>query len=526
MAGKRLHLPLWVTNVLVFACLAGAVFAYFLWENRQVRHEYLMHARDNARLVAEVVRISAQAVTLSRHLAEGILIIFMENSARFVDYLDGVEPFAETELEAFALEAGLAGISINRPGGDSAAGPRSQVPVDAFPCRSHPGLKHVPQKGLYVFSLFGQTTGACIQVGVSDRDIGAIQEELGLEAAAARLSALPGLRYISLKETDIQAPASSFPVRFLETDEGPVADVVVMLDGQTVAVGLDATELSYSLHRLRRDFVLFTAALVLLGFALSMVLYRQQKSYLAKVRAYEERIAAEREAAALGRTAAAIAHEIRNPLNAIGMGLQRLPLEAKDLSPQNHRMVNLMQDAVRRANATVTGLLKYAKPQQPRLEWVRLDKVLKGVLDLHQARCESLHIEVAIRISHQGTIPGDPDLLAEVIENLVRNAVQAQSGGGFLDLTLEQDGESILLCCRNGGFSLPAGQAERILEPYFTTRATGTGLGLPIAQRIVEAHKGHLKVFVPVDGVVEIQIRLPSHFSEMPPAHSVMVFSM
>ncbi len=98
-----------------------------------------------------------------------------------------------------------------------------------------------------------------------------------------------------------------------------------------------------------------------------------------------------------------------------------------------------------------------------------------------------------------------------VVENLLKNAVEAQPDGGFLHLELERQNHEIVLKVRNGGFSLPTNQAECILEPYFTTKATtGSGLGLPIAQRIVQAHGGHIEVKATGEkDTVEIAVHLP-----------------
>ena len=104
---------------------------------------------------------------------------------------------------------------------------------------------------------------------------------------------------------------------------------------------------------------------------------------------------------------------------------------------------------------------------------------------------------------------GDPDLLGQVVENLLRNAIEAQPQGGFLHLEIGQKSRTIVLKVKNGGFPLPADEAERILEPYFTTKTKGTGLGLAIARRIIQAHQGRIEVRATGDGTVELAVYLP-----------------
>ncbi|HIJ20124.1 MAG TPA: GHKL domain-containing protein [Deltaproteobacteria bacterium] len=113
---------------------------------------------------------------------------------------------------------------------------------------------------------------------------------------------------------------------------------------------------------------------------------------------------------------------------------------------------------------------------------------------------------------------GDPDLLGQVAENLLKNAIEAQPEGGSIRLTVEKEGEDACFRVRNAGFDLKPEEADRIFDPYFTTKADGTGLGLTISRRIVEAHGGHMEVSVPETGMVEISVCLPAPKSAKRPA--------
>ena len=109
-----------------------------------------------------------------------------------------------------------------------------------------------------------------------------------------------------------------------------------------------------------------------------------------------------------------------------------------------------------------------------------------------------------------GAGPGDPGLLGQVVENLLKNAIEAQPGGGAIQVEVARKDQEICLRVKNSGFSMEPEDAERILEPYFTTKADGTGLGLTISRRIVEAHGGRMVVRVPEPGMVEISACLPA----------------
>ena len=244
------------------------------------------------------------------------------------------------------------------------------------------------------------------------------------------------------------------------------------------------------------------------GLVAGLIISYYRKRIETDSRSFERRLAKEREDAVLGRAAATIAHEVRNPLNALGIGLQRLQIEKNELNLEHQHLVDLMLDAVRRANGIVSGLLSYACPRRPEHKIMRLDLLAENILNLYQYRCKELDIKVTKRIDFREPISGDPDLMSQVVENLLKNAVEAQPNGGSLHLEVGRQNHRIVLKVRNGGFRLPPDQAERILEPYFTTKTTGSGLGLPIAQRIVQAHGGHLEVKVAEKETVEIAVHL------------------
>ncbi|MCP4575546.1 MAG: two-component sensor histidine kinase, partial [Deltaproteobacteria bacterium] len=232
-----------------------------------------------------------------------------------------------------------------------------------------------------------------------------------------------------------------------------------------LSVGVNTGHLDRSIHRLWRDFFIFGAAFALLGICISFILYRNQALHLTQVKSYERRISKEREDASLGRAAAAIAHEIRNPLNALGMGLQRLQLEGTELTPDHRHLLMLLTDAVGRADASVSGLLNYARPPMPNREPVRLDRLFQKILALYRYRVAELKILVDQRLNFREAIFGDPDLLGQVIENLLLNAMEAQPHGGFIHVTLGQNGKDAYLMIRNGGLTLPEDKANQILEP-------------------------------------------------------------
>lgn len=506
----RGHLPSWQGNLLFFGLLILTVVGYFLWQIGQAQHSFIEHVNDHSRLVAAVVRLHARGSVLSQEVIEEILETFLGNTARFVDYLDSVEPFSTEELTAFAEEAGLAGIRIQREYAEPTEGPPGWRPDPSEDCGEERGLKHQPSAHLYLYQWPRKESPGCVAVGIAASGIEQLQQQIGLPRVLETLSGLPGIRYVSLEPQTERPSTETRPnVILRDAPAGRVAEVRQVLGDNVLLVGLEATHLTILLNRLWRDFFVFSALLAVLGAFLSWLLYRQQRAHLVEIQAYERELYRQKEDAALGRTAAAIAHEIRNPLNAIGIGLQRLEMEAQSLEPEHRKLMGFVLDAVRRADKIVSGLLNYARPQTLKRRPVRLDRLIESTLALFRQRLEELGIAVTVQRALSEAIYVDPDLMGQVVENLIKNAIEAQPDGGALHIEVRQQGSDALLKVRNRGFSLPPGEAERILEPYFTTKIRGTGLGLAICQRIVRAHGGHMEVRVPEEGTVEITVRLP-----------------
>ena len=190
--------------------------------------------------------------------------------------------------------------------------------------------------------------------------------------------------------------------------------------------------------------------------------------------------------------AAAVAHEIRNPLNAVSMGIQRLRVEFEPaLRDEYLRMVDLVQGEVRRLNSIVEEFLSLARPMPLKREPFAPAALVDEVLRLVGSEAGGAGIAV------ERTIPdglplllADRDRIKQVLLNLLLNAIQAMPSGGTLGLGAAASGGTLNVSVTDTGGGIAPDLLAKVFEPYVTTKATGIGLGLAIARRIVEAHGG------------------------------------
>ncbi|MFZ5587546.1 MAG: sensor histidine kinase [Thermodesulfobacteriota bacterium] len=213
--------------------------------------------------------------------------------------------------------------------------------------------------------------------------------------------------------------------------------------------------------------------------------------------------------AAVGRLAGSVAHEVRNPLSALRGLVQYL---AKGAAPDSRQaeMAGLAVSEVDRLERVVSGLLEYTRPRPPRRLAMDLGETVKATLDLvaDDPRAEG----VAIAYHEAEGLPqvaADPDQMRQVVLNLALNALEAMNGRGGLEISLNRQGQNLVLAVADQGPGLPPGDPEQVFDPFFSTRERGTGLGLAIARRIVEAHGGRISAANRPQGGAVFSLSLP-----------------
>ncbi len=223
----------------------------------------------------------------------------------------------------------------------------------------------------------------------------------------------------------------------------------------------------------------------------------------------EEELSRSRSLAMVGELAAQIAHEIKNPLAGIYAAVQLL---GRDLDPVDSRkeILDSIGGEIRRLDDIVQDLLRFARPQQPRPRPTDLRTFVAELLESMHHNPDLQRHAVSLDIPEGLIVAADGRLFAEVFGNLVLNAAQAMEQPGRITITAESAGQRITVEVGDTGPGIPEDKLLSIFEPFVTTKARGTGLGLPIARRDVEAHGGTLRVENRTDGGAVFRIELPA----------------
>ena len=221
-------------------------------------------------------------------------------------------------------------------------------------------------------------------------------------------------------------------------------------------------------------------------------------------KAAEERLAQQAALARLGQMAAVVAHEVKNPLAGIKGAMQVL----MSRRPAGDMEAVVMGDIVARIDALnelIQDLMMFARPRPPRLSEVNLRHVIDEAIVMLRRDPFGSALTIAIE-GESGDITGDADLIRATLLNLLLNAAQAMNGEGQVRVTTAvRDGNWTVEIADNGP-GVPTEIREQILEPFFTTKARGGGLGLPIARRVAELHGGGLVLAFPPTGGTSVTI--------------------
>jgi signal transduction histidine kinase len=409
----------------------------------------------------------------------------------------------------------------------------------------------IKQKEFWKGSAFGAAVGArsfpgIIAVHANADYVLNFEKEIGVQTQIENLGRQSDSEFVAFLDSNLNVVAHTDPGRIGQQEKEPLVlrakgdrrllsqivessggkrylDVVkpVALDESNLGflrIGLGVGSMEIAWYNSLRAIVILGVTIVAAGILGMAAIFHNQHLHLQEVKALEIEVLHRERLSALGNLAAAVAHEVRNPLNAISMGLQRLKIEFQPSQDGDEysRLTQLMLGEVHRLNSIVEQFLSLARPLEIKPEELRLQDILKELAALEEGNAKQWKVQ--IRVVASADLPplkADREYLRQSLLNLILNGLQAMPEGGTLTLEAKTSNSNFLIAVTDTGTGIAPENLSRIFEPYFTTKAQGSGLGLAISRWIIEAHGGTITAANESGGGCRVEITLPLNGAEV-----------
>lgn len=408
---------------------------------------------------------------------------------------------------------------------------------------SHP--PRLAQKSFWEGSVFGVALGAqsfpgIIAVHADSNYVLNFQKEIGVQRQIEELGRQSDIHHVALLNNSFQVVAHTDEHLIGQTLEDEfmmsaqksrkrVSRMVSTRDQQRryelvkpisldnaplgfLKIGLSMDSADFAWKKSLWSKLILGAGILGLGVVGLAAIFYNQRSHMREIKSLEEEVNRREHLSMMGNLASTVAHEVRNPLNSISMGLQRLKAEfrpSQDEAEYSH-FIELMRGEVQRLNAIVEQFLSLARPLALKPHEIKIEQLMSELVTLTESNASAANIELRLVTRDPSlTITADPDYLKQVLLNLILNSIQAMPDGGLLTLEATTSRGKRILRVSDTGTGIPQESLARIFEPYFTTKANGSGLGLAIARRIVEEHGGTISVTSELGHGSRFEIVLP-----------------
>jgi len=216
--------------------------------------------------------------------------------------------------------------------------------------------------------------------------------------------------------------------------------------------------------------------------------------------------------------AAGIAHEIKNPINTVGLIADYLQANLSPDDPEKryefYKLSENMKNELKRINRIVEGFLRLTKPGGYNFKKEDINSIIQYNVSILEQ--ELIRHGIKIHLNFNSALPAvkvDRDRLNQVFSNLILNAIEAMPRGGDITITTEPDGEKVSIQVSDNGFGIPQEDIRKVFNPYFSTKEQGFGLGLTLIQDIIHNHKGRIAVQSEKGKGTDFTILLPVDFS-------------
>ena len=228
------------------------------------------------------------------------------------------------------------------------------------------------------------------------------------------------------------------------------------------------------------------------------------------VRRIENEIELSRRLAAIGRLTSGVAHEVKNPINAIVVHLELLREKMREIDPDTRRHMDIIGREIHRLDRVVQMLVDFNRPVELRLSDFDLRRLVEDVALLAAPEAARQGVEIRTELSPEPLpVRADNDLIKQALLNVVINGVQAMGQGGVLDIAARSDETAAAIEVRDQGGGIPPEVQNKVFNLYFTTKKSGSGIGLAMSYRVLQLHNGAIDFVTEVGRGTTFRLVLP-----------------
>jgi PAS domain S-box-containing protein len=230
---------------------------------------------------------------------------------------------------------------------------------------------------------------------------------------------------------------------------------------------------------------------------------------ISELRRIHEQLRRKENLAMLGEMGASLAHEIKNPLAGISSAIQVLR-DGLDAADSRREIISEILLQVARLDQSVRDLLMFARPWKPEMKECDVRTLIENVIEFCRGRDEFRGVTFAIDSPSTVSVTCDTVLIQHVLNNVFVNAAQAMPDGGTIRVTIETGANRVRMRVHDTGVGVAEHELSRVFQPFFTTKARGSGLGLTVSRTITEAHGGSIELKSSTESGTEVVVELPA----------------
>jgi signal transduction histidine kinase len=213
---------------------------------------------------------------------------------------------------------------------------------------------------------------------------------------------------------------------------------------------------------------------------------------------------------ALNRLTGGVAHEIKNPLNSIGLHLEILKERIAGSDEVAEEELRILREETRRLDRVVKTFLDFTKPVELKLAPLDLFAVLSSLVQFMTPEAQQKNVKLSVECeAARVKIRGDADLLKQAFLNLLRNGMEAMPEGGPLEILIRREAAEIVVVVKDAGVGIPVESKAKIFQLYFTTKTQGSGIGLAVTYRVVQLHNGSIQFESQPQEGTSFELRFP-----------------